>query len=458
MLPEQHDILFSFVAILFAVFAVFVFGNVVTHCREREGINTNLWGGVFGIFAVTCFLMTVHMFDLVQKDQLIFFFSTYLWVVILMLLVWGVFFKSNKIESQSPPIIRGFFFWTTVSLLLAGYTNWLPQQRSDPPPKEAAVVGDLTMEEFAEMGRVIIFGAKQVAGQKSIGKGQCPLCHTFDPGDNIGRCPNLFGVEKRSHDRVKEERYKTSPVAIGETEPAAGIVKGKYDEVPDEYKRQHGPDELTGEDYIRESLMCPTCYVVEGYGKDNDTKSPMPVITKPPISLSRTEVNAVIAYLQSKDTPGEFASVTVPLPQDDAGNTGGGDAAAEADSGGDEDAPVFVTGKEDIQTMINTLGCPLCHTIPGVEGAMGTLGPVLHEKTNAPNRIKDPNYKGKATNTKEYVRESILNPGAYVVFNEEAGESFPDGLMPTTFSEMLSVQALDKLVDFISQTEAPAGS
>ncbi|MZG30089.1 MAG: DMT family transporter [Nitrospinae bacterium] len=457
MLPEQHDILFSFIAILFAVFAVFVFGNVITHCREREGLNTNMWGGIFGIFAVTCFMMTVHMFDLVQADQLKFFFSTYLWVVVLMLLIWGVFFKSNKLESQSPPIIRGFFFWCTVSLLLAGYTNWLPQQRSDPPPKEAAVVGDLTMEEFAEMGRVIIFGAKQVAGQKSIGKGQCPLCHTFDPGDNIGRCPNLFGVEKRSHDRVKEERYKTSPVAIGEVEPASGIVKGKYSEIPEEYKRQHGPDELVGEDYLRESLMCPTCYVVEGYGKDNDTKSPMPVITKPPISLSRTEVNAVVAYLQSKDTPGEFAAVTVPLPQDDAGNTGGGEVAEDS-GGGDEEAPTFVTGKEDIQTMINTLGCPLCHTIPGVEGAVGQLGPMLHEKTNAPKRIKDPNYKGKATNTKEYVRESILNPGAYVVFNEEAGESYPDGLMPTTFSEMLSVQALDKLVDFISQTEAPAGS
>jgi hypothetical protein len=166
-------------------------------------------------------------------------------------------------------------------------------------------------------------------------------------------------------------------------------------------------------------------------------------------------VNAVIAYLQSKDTPGEFATVTVPLPQDDAGNTGG--AVAE-DSSDDEDKPVFVTGTEDIQTMINTLGCPLCHTIPGVEGALGELGPKLHEKINAPMRIKDPNYKGKATNTKEYVRESILNPGAYVVFNEAEGELFPDGLMPTTFSQMLSVDALDKLVDFISQTEAPAGS
>jgi len=456
MLPEQHDILFSFIAILFAAFGVFVFANVIQNCREREGINTNLWGGIFGAFAVVCFMMTVHMFDLVQADQLKFFFSTYILVVFVLLFVWGVFFKSNKIESQSPPIIRGFFFWTTVSLLLAGYTNWLPQQRSDPPPKAEAIVGDLTMEEFTDMGRVIIFGAKQVAGQKSIGKGQCPLCHTFDPGDHMGRCPNLFGVEERSHARVKEDRYKTSPMAIGELEPTAGVVKGVPAEVPEEYRRAHGPEELTGEDYLRESLMCPTCYVVEGFGKDNDTKSPMPIINKPPISLTRTELNAVVAYLQAKDTPGEFAAVTVPLPQDDAGNTGGG-AVAEAPAE-DEDRPVFVTGKEDIQAMINTLGCPLCHTIPGVEGAMGELGPVLHEKINAPLRIKDPNYKGKATNTREYVRESILDPSAYVVFNEEAGEAFPDGLMPTTFGEMVSVEALDKIVDFISQTEPPAGS
>ena len=455
MLPEQHDILFTFIAIAFAVFAIYVFASSIQICREREGINIGFWGTVFGAFAIGAFLMTAHMFTLIQADQLQFFFSTYLWAIVILLMVWGAFYKSNKIESQSPPIIRGFFFWTTVSLLLAGYTNWLPQQRSDPPPKEAALVGDVTMEEFAEMGRVIVFGAKQVAGQKSIGKGQCPLCHTFDPGDNSGRCPNLFGVENRSHDRVKEDRYATSPIAIGETDPASGIVKGKYDEIPEEYRRQNGPDEFTGEDYIRESVMCPTCYVVEKFGNDGDTKSPMPIISKPPISLSRIEVNAVIAYLQSKDTPGEFATVTVPLPQNDAGNTGV--AVAEAPDE-DEDKPVFVTGTEDIQTMINTLGCPLCHTIPGVEGAMGMLGPELHEKINAPKRIKDPNYKGKATNTKEYVRESILNPGAYVVFNEAEGELFPDGLMPTDFSQMLSVHAIDKLVDFISQTEPPAGS
>jgi hypothetical protein len=77
----------------------------------------------------------------------------------------------------------------------------------------------------------------------------------------------------------------------------------------------------------------------------------------------------------------------------------------------------------------------------------------LHEKINAPKRIKDPRYKGKATNTKEYVRESILDPSAYVVMNEEENELFPDGLMPQDFKHQLSVDAIDKLVDFISQTE-----
>jgi hypothetical protein len=447
MLPEQHDILWTYMTMAYTLFALFVFGNVVKHCREREGVNTTLWGGIFGVLALVSFFETVHMFDLTQVEQISFFFNYQILTVFAILLCWGVFFKSQQIEAQSPPIVRAFFFWSTVSVLLAGYTNWLPQQRSDPPPKAAAISADLTMEDYVEMGRVIVMGAKQVAGQKSIGKGQCPLCHTFDPGDNIGRCPNLFGVEERSHGRIKEDRYKTSPVAIGETEPATGTVKGKPDQIPAEYRRA-GSADLIGEDYLRESLMCPTCYVVTGYGKDGDTKSPMPVITKPPISLTPVELNAVIAWLQSKDTPGEFAKITVPLP------TGGG-ATAEAAPAEEGDKPVFVTGNESIDQMINTLGCPLCHTIPGIEGAVGELGPKLHEKTNAPNRIKDSNYKGKAKNTKEYVRESILNPGAYVVFNEEAGESFPDGLMPTTFGQMLSVEALDKLVDFISQTEAP---
>jgi hypothetical protein len=200
---------------------------------------------------------------------------------------------------------------------------------------------------------------------------------------------------------------------------------------------------MNSEDYIRESMMCPTCYVVKGFGGPGDKKSPMPVISKPPVSLSPIEINAVIAWMQSRETPGDFSRVTVPLPSDQP--------VEEASS--DEEAPLFVTGAEPIDEMINKLGCPLCHTIPGIEGAVGELGPKLHEKTNAMDRIKDPRYKGKATNVKEYVRESILDPSAYLVFNETAGELYPDGLMPPGFKNQISVEALDKIVDFISQTE-----
>ena len=445
MLPEQQDILWTFLAITFTVFSLYVFINVVNHCREREDVNTTLWGGIFGAFLVVMFLETSAMLDMTQGEQLSFFFSKMALTIFLLLLTWGIFFKSEKIENQSPPIIRGFFWWTTISVLLAGYTNWLPQQRSDPPPKASAIVGDITMEEYAEMGRIIIFGAKQVAGQKAIGKGQCPLCHTFDAGDNIGRCPNLFGIDERGATRVKEDKYMNEPVKVGEVEPATGIVKGAPDQIPEEYRREGagGYDSMNSEDYIRESMMCPTCYVVKGFGGPGDKKSPMPVISKPPVSLSPIEINAVIAWMQSRETPGDFSRVTVPLPSDQP--------VEEASS--DEEAPLFVTGAEPIDEMINKLGCPLCHTIPGIEGAVGELGPKLHEKTNAMNRIKDPRYKGKATNVKEYVRESILDPSAYLVFNETAGELYPDGLMPPGFKNQISVEALDKIVDFISQTE-----
>ncbi len=445
MLPEQHDILWTFISLAFSVFAIVAFVNVIGHCKQRENVSTVFWGSVFGVIAVVMLGLTNHMLGMVQGDQMAFLPVQVIWVMVL-LVVWGIFFKSTSIEGQSPPIIRAFFFWTTVSILLAGYTNWLPQQRSDPPPQNVEIDLNMTMEEYVEMGRKIVFGSKPATeGNKAIGRGQCPLCHTFDAGDNIGRCPNLFGVEARSHTRIEEDRYMNEPVRPGEEEPAAGIIKGRPDQIPEDYRRDGAGEEMNGEDYIRESMMCPSCYVVEKYGKAGDKVSPMPVISKPPISLSPVEVNAVIAWLQFKDDA-DLGKVTVPLP-----------TAEETDAGDDdddEDAPIFVTGNEPIDVMINTLGCPLCHTIPGIEGAVGELGPVLHEKTNAMSRIKDSRYKGKATSVREYVRESILDPSAYVVMNDEEGELFPDGLMPPDFKNKLSVDALDKIVNFISETEA----
>ena len=53
MLPEQHDILWTFTSIAFTVFALYAFINVLTHCKEHERVNTRLWAGVFaGLFLV----------------------------------------------------------------------------------------------------------------------------------------------------------------------------------------------------------------------------------------------------------------------------------------------------------------------------------------------------------------------------------------------------------------------
>ena len=98
MLPEQQDILWTFLAITFTVFSLYVFVNVVNHCREREDVNTTLWGGIFGAFLVVMFLETSAMLDMTQGEQLSFFFSKMALTIFLLLLTWGIFFKSEKID------------------------------------------------------------------------------------------------------------------------------------------------------------------------------------------------------------------------------------------------------------------------------------------------------------------------------------------------------------------------
>ena len=78
---------------------------------------------------------------------------------------------------------------------------------------------------------------------------------------------------------------------------------------------------------------------------------------------------------------------------------------------------------------------------------MGTVGPKLVERTNAPNRIKDPAYKGGAKTVREYITESVISPGTYVV------KPFPDNVMPRVFGQKLSAGALNKIVDYLSQLE-----
>ena len=70
MLPEQADILWTFVTIIFTLFSLFAFINVIQHCREHKGTNTVLWGTVFGAGLIINLMLTNRMFDLTQQEQL----------------------------------------------------------------------------------------------------------------------------------------------------------------------------------------------------------------------------------------------------------------------------------------------------------------------------------------------------------------------------------------------------
>lgn len=105
----------------------------------------------------------------------------------------------------------------------------------------------------------------------------------------------------------------------------------------------------------------------------------------------------------------------------------------------------LATGEEPVQEIFIRSGCASCHTIPGVAGAEGKVGPKLVLGTNGPKRLADPSYKGEARTVREYIHESIVSPGTYVV------PGFPDQAMPRWYGKKLSAGALDKIALYLEQ-------
>jgi mono/diheme cytochrome c family protein len=103
----------------------------------------------------------------------------------------------------------------------------------------------------------------------------------------------------------------------------------------------------------------------------------------------------------------------------------------------------LVTGEESIQMLFTRPGCPVCHTIPGIPGANGQVGPPLWLGDTGYARLKDPHYRGNAKTLREYIIESIVSPGSYVV------PGYPQDTMPTWYGRKLSAGALDKIASYL---------
>ena len=108
------------------------------------------------------------------------------------------------------------------------------------------------------------------------------------------------------------------------------------------------------------------------------------------------------------------------------------------------DVPL-ATGHEPLEKLFVQSGCAVCHTIPGIEPAQGREGPKLVLGINGPLRLADPNYHGTAESVREYIQESVLNPGAYVV------PGYSDRVMPRWYGKRLNAKALDRIAQYLEE-------
>ena len=347
---------------------------------------------------------------------------------------------STKLKgAKSLVVTMGFFLLVTGGF--ASYSNWLPQTRGEVPPETSSIgnVDAMTTEKLAEMGASIIFD--NPGTMTGAGKGQCPLCHGFKAGALSERAPNLSGIGKRAAERIKDPIYKTEVTIVKESCSGCGRA-------------------TTAEEYIAESHSCPSCFVVPGFGVkgSNDKESPMPIIHKPPISLSIDEEIAVDTWLFYRDgetppTPKEIrAAYEKFIPEADRVKP----ATAEASGGAVRKGPLIMTGADKPQDMILKLGCIACHKIPTTAARFGTVGPMLIEGTNAKKRISSPEYraqvkagKAHATTPKEYVMESIVNPSAFIVHGFEQKSNPAESDMIKDFGTKMTYEAISNLADFL---------
>jgi len=101
-------------------------------------------------------------------------------------------------------------------------------------------------------------GINPEAGEKIYwGDGQCHTCHSIGTSGSATRGPNQEGLAARAEERAKE----------------AGLASGL--------------------EYLVESIVDPSAYIVEGY--DNI----MPKVYDAPIMLNREQIQAVLTYLQT---------------------------------------------------------------------------------------------------------------------------------------------------------------
>ena len=99
--------------------------------------------------------------------------------------------------------------------------------------------------------------------------------------------------------------------------------------------------------------------------------------------------------------------------------------------------------------LYETLPCASCHDIsrpwPG-----GDICPNLGNiATEAARIVRQGDYHGRAKDAAGYIRESIVDPNAYIVPGPTYRQADGQSVMPKTFAQTLTAEQLDDLVAFL---------
>lgn len=95
-------------------------------------------------------------------------------------------------------------------------------------------------------------------------------------------------------------------------------------------------------------------------------------------------------------------------------------------------------------------GCVACHTIPGVPGAAGLIGPDLSEAgTMAAHHIESGDYTGMAKTPDEFLLESIQSPDAFIAPDCPTGPC-GKGIMPASLAASFSSEELGAVVNYLA--------
>ena len=286
------------------------------------------------------------------------------------LLPWSVWFLIA--------VIVNIVLWTSVMRLLTFSLAviWFYAFVAGLVPESSTAV-NLTELDWSDPDAVAEQGALVFNG-----KGQCAACHTVDTTAPPGRCPDLTDIGVNAATRVPGMEAKA---------------------------------------YLIESMYQPANFLVPGYGKI------MPEVWKAPINLSKLEIEAVIAYLQSQG--GEIDPTPFDEPIDRADVT----TAAAA-------LPPLLTGDPELgKKVFVDAACISCHAVTGLESpAAGETTNQDFEVVTAPDLSEI-----AAFNDMRYLEESILLPGAQIVSGYGAITVRAKG---TTFQGTLVSQDEEKIV------------